>query len=719
MQSRSLMIGIAAALCASAVWAQTPTPTLIDSNIAVTAYAQERGQSVLNGTPVACTPTSRGGTACGGCYPDGLPPSGAIQAAVAQLPKVNPEWEVIGPMIQPPDPAADLSQPPAANLVFVNGVIGLSKSPGDDFPGSHITPDYNAEIIPDIHSRLGTGNTNQRVEFEWEGDKFPLYMWAGEGDRVIALGRWIFDCGHPDPGPLGACSGDANAQCITNADCTGTTGTCSGGHCFNDAAVVCSSDSQCNFGTCTNPAPEFAYQSEMHPPQSVVMLRDKSLPAPHAGRTAPAIPATRADVFISGDGGGAGDRCTVTHLHNDSDVLFAKSCFLNHCSVTTERSCRADSDCAGGETCITLDPANRLADINGSNFEFDMPLPPPPSVGTATLKITTKSYKPKGGLMPKATFQPTLGSTPNLHVIVPMATPLPSGKMPNVFAQSISAGWKEDTTSLTHVQVKFKKLTVTNPVKDDTPVVSRQCANAIAPYGPGGLTGTVCTTDADCAAGTCATNFSKACHTDKDCSKKDYCTNGQRCIGGVTPGWRLWAEVNGDWIQFKKLETMGTKAPFAAPPYFVPSPTPLAIAEAFSFNEFVPAGGSIHIKASGRTDNCLNTLFGGNLMDGLHQYGLSTGATCLNAGSHDPGTIDLMHTDLTPSGLTTTTGSTVTCSTTGSLTTCQAKSEGGDGGHCSTTANQLCVTDADCPGSETCTVTSEAYTLEYTIKVIP
>src|SRR5262249_45461034 len=158
------------------------------------------------------------------------------------------------------------------------------------------------------------------------------------------------------------------------------------------------------------------------------------------------------------NGGGAGDRCTVTHFGTDSDVLFAKSCFVNHCSKTTFRTCKVNKDCAIGETCIVYDPAGTLAQINLANFEFDMPLPPPPS-GTATLKIKTKSHKPRGGIMPKATFLPTLSPSPNLHVIVPMATPMPSGKMPNVFAQTITAGWKEDTTSLTHVQVKLKNVT--------------------------------------------------------------------------------------------------------------------------------------------------------------------------------------------------------------------------------------------------------------------
>src|SRR5947207_12336765 len=53
--------------------AQTPTPTPVDSNIAVTNYAQNHGVA-----PCA----SRGDTGCGGCYPGPIPPSDPILAAL-------------------------------------------------------------------------------------------------------------------------------------------------------------------------------------------------------------------------------------------------------------------------------------------------------------------------------------------------------------------------------------------------------------------------------------------------------------------------------------------------------------------------------------------------------------------------------------------------------------------------------------------------------------
>ena len=47
------------------------------------------------------------------------------------------------------------------------------------------------------------------MEMEWEigtandgrDDRFPKEFWPSVGDRVWMIGRYIFDCGHPDTGP--------------------------------------------------------------------------------------------------------------------------------------------------------------------------------------------------------------------------------------------------------------------------------------------------------------------------------------------------------------------------------------------------------------------------------------------------------------------------------------------------------------------------------------
>lgn len=658
MHSRTLVL-VAATLLSSIATAvaQTPTPTAVVSNIAITAYAQSRGQD-LSGVPC----TTRGGVGCGGCYPEPVPQDDPLASALAMLNLLNPEWQPIGPMI----PGGDPSLPPASLPVRITATVALSKSPGDDFPSTHLSADYNAELIPDDNGRLATGDSDERLEFEWEGDKFPLFMWSGEGDRIIADGRWIFDCGHADPSPQGKCS---------------------------NGGAVCNVDDDCpSGGTCTNPVPTFNYQAELHPPYAVAVLRDKS-----KGKR----PATRADVYISADAGGASDRCTVTHLPTTTDLLLSKSCFLNHCSVTTARSCSVDADCAGRETCLRFDPANRLADINASDFEFDMPLPPKPANAT-DVKIKAKKMKvPKGSVMPKPTFDTThiTDPTPSIHVTVPMTEPI-HGQMPNIFAESITAFWKGDKTKLKRVQVKFTSVTVNNPVKDSTPAVPRVCSD------PGtGPTTTACTDDTDCTAGVCAGDASKPCHANSDCKPTDFCSGASQCIGGVTPGWRMWGEVNGDWTEFSGLSQIGAEAPFLAPPYTQPS-TPLVLKQRFKAKEYVPADGSIHIKVSARSFNCLHDLFGHNLSELLGIYGFTDGANCLlTGGSRDPGTVDITldGPDFGTVG--------------GKPTVRSATSTGGDAGTCSGTTNRLCVTDADCPGGESCNVTGGAFTVQYTVKV--
>jgi hypothetical protein len=667
MQSQDLVVGLAVLFAAGGLASGQATPTPVISNIAVSSYAQGRGQAFANGTPFPCT--TPGGQGCGGCYPV------KIGAEVLDLlPEVNPEWQPIGPMISG---GPDVSLPPESQPVTIHGTVELTKvNTGGDFPGSHLGDDQNTFIRLDDADNgfLATGNQSvvecgpppgencNLIEMELEFAKYPLFAWAGEGDRITAEGRWIFDCGHPDPEPLGGCSHDPSTPCIVDADCGG------GG-------------SQCN-----SAPPVFNYRSELHPPQAIAVLRNKS-----NGKT----PATQADVYISADGGAAGDICTVTHLPVASDVLFKKNCFLNHCSVTTNRSCTKDEDCASGEQCIIYDArrGGPVANINAKNFEFDMPLPPPPS-SSATLQIDTQSFQPPGSIMPEPVFTPPtppLGPAPSLHVVVPMSVPLSTGEMPNVFAGRIIAYWKEDTTQLTHVQINFLNLRINNPLKAVTPVLDRVCTNPA-----GGLTATPCVTNTDCAAGSCVDEGTR-CYSDQDCpSKTDTCSGESVCIGGLVPGWQLFGEVNGDWIEFVGLTSIGTVAPFGAPPYAVPT-APLVIPlENLTFDEYVPSTGSIHIATTGYSLGCNDAnLYGNNLKNSLSVFGLNLGAACLDQTDPDPGRLDVTHTGphftAAPAG--------VTCvpPATSGPTICTATAGLGNGGTCSITTSRLCVVDADCP----------------------
>ena len=243
-----------------------------------------------------------------------------------------------------------------ARSVHGDGGAQQDQRQAGDFPASHITDDQNTFITldPDKSGLIATGNGQSsncpgencnRIEVEREIGKYPLFAWAGEGDRFTGLGRWIFDCGHPDPAPTGKCSSSSSTACSVDADCP-------------------------SGGTCTSPAPNFQFRAELHPPQAIAVMRNKSI-----GKT----PATRADVYVSADGGGASDRCEVTHLASIGDVLTNKKCFTNTCSKTTSQTCRIDADCPKKETCTKLDPSASVLDVNASDFEFDMLLPPKPA----------------------------------------------------------------------------------------------------------------------------------------------------------------------------------------------------------------------------------------------------------------------------------------------------------------------------------------------------
>ncbi|MFQ5667061.1 MAG: hypothetical protein ACE5I7_11590, partial [Candidatus Binatia bacterium] len=310
----------------------------------------------------------------------------------------------------------------------------------------------------------------------------------------------------------------------------------------------------------------------------------------------------------------------------------------------------------------------------------------------------------------KPTFQVTLSPTPNVHVIVPMTAPV-KGQLPSVFAESISAAWKGDKTKLKKVQVKLTGITINNPLKRGTPSIPHVCTDPTDPANP--LSTTACTSNDDCPTGTCMDN-GKACHVDQDC-KTSVCVDGSRCLGGTVPGWLEFVQVNGDWVELPGLDALGTEAPFAAPPYMQPA-TPLTIKQKARFNEFVSGDdGSIHIATTGHSLSCFDPIYGFNLSEDLATLGFTVGAACLaNGGNLNPGRVDVT---FNAPDFTTPTGSPTTCTPTGKFTTCSSTSEGGDAGTCSSTTNQLCVFDTDCPMGETCNVTGGAFTLEYRIKV--
>src|SRR2546422_784412 len=327
---------LAAGLVLALVTPVTSTAAYIDSNGAVSAETQMNG---------------------GGCYPVSLP-----GPPTEQLNLLNPEWAAI-------DVGAHL--PPESDPVALHGTVVFAKiNEGGDDPGNHDSDDQNTLIDVDAADMglVATGNVGPHGEeagtLEWELEigKYPLFAWAGAGDRITTVGRWIWDCGHPDPDPLGTCSTTMSQQCIVDSDC---------------AAPGCPT---CLPGeTCVGTV--FNYHSEIHPPQAVAVTRLGGGYSPGPRRPRPRGPRARHWVTpagrrgrdplavqpptvwgraITGRCGGArtpraGGGLEVPAFDSLTPLKRVRPAASQrmHCSETSSQDCSA-TPCPPGETCRTF-----------------------------------------------------------------------------------------------------------------------------------------------------------------------------------------------------------------------------------------------------------------------------------------------------------------------------------------------------------------------------
>ncbi len=392
MRPRRLLVAFS--LLTGSCSSQLSTESASQAAVAVDPISSNLG-SVVNG---------------GGCYPPLIGATG-----LAQLILIDPEW---APVVNGTSP---ISAP-----VLLHGTADDSHVSREDFPSTHVLYDQNTGIRldPADAGLVATGNAGEGglLELEWETGAYPAWAWAGEGDRIVALGRWIFDCGHPDPIP-GTCNGTAQ-PCLTALDCA--------------AGVACS-------GTVWN------YRSELHPPQAVAVIREGR--GAVLGDEDDATLATRGDVFVSADGGGAGDRCVVTHVDpNPIEALLAVNCFPLSAP-------------------LALLPEASPA-FYAQDFEFDIPLPPRPRGGAARWRVVTHDTPAIGGTQVPARLdiEPHVrGPSPFLHASVRM-TQMVGATRPTGFAATILAGWQRpDEPALAHVRVTYESITVRAPLKPEIP----------------------------------------------------------------------------------------------------------------------------------------------------------------------------------------------------------------------------------------------------------
>ena len=441
---------------AFAFGARDARATLIDSNLAVSPATQANG---------------------GGCYPVSISPG-----LLDMLTLINPEWAPVD---------VGINLPPVSDPVTMHGTVALSKiNESGDFSGDHVTDDQNTLITVDSAdmSFVATGNVGPEgveagtLEVEREIGKYPLFAWGGQGDRFTGVGRWIWDCGHPLQDPAGTCSTTMSQSCAIDSDC---------------ASPVCST---CVAGeTCVGV--NFNYHSELHPPHEIAVSRvGKGYAYSKKVRGGP--PATRTDVWISADSGGAGDACLVTH--GSPGAL-----------LTTE--------------CYPL--SQPLFDVTASDFAFDIPLPPRPAGNTAPPRVRVFDQSPKGAARPRVTTTFVDGPTPVVHAVVNLTQPV-KGKIPTLVGKTIVAGWRHDPTPVTRLRFEVTGIDILNPLKAVTP----------------------------------ATPLSQRCSvtTSQDCSSTP-CPSGETCLslGGPTPGWQIYLEANGNWTALPGLD--GIASPTTVP----------------------------------------------------------------------------------------------------------------------------------------------------------
>jgi hypothetical protein len=388
----------------------------------------------------------------GGCQPTGLQPG-----LFDMLTLINPEWAPVlnGPVVT--------SEP-----VLVHGtVMDMHGDTSGDFPATHVRADVNhfVQLDPEDAARLATGNDDGLLHFEWEAGAYPAWAWAGPGDRIVGLGRWIFDCGHTGAIP-GSCSVTTPMQCAIDSDCPAAE-TCVDAH--------------------------YAYSAELHPPQATAAIRSGRGAVASKRKGATPVPATRADIFVSADAGGAGDRCILTHQAADDD-LFQVQCF----------------------------PLSEpVAPLNAENFVFDVPLPPkPPGAKRATWRLVR--YPAPGGKAAHVRVRKKLhDSPPHLHVTVRMKRGR-GRRRPTGFAGTLFAGWKGDPSPLSHVRLTLDSVVIHNALQPVTPVAPLTCSESGGP----------CAADADCPS-------------------------GEVCTGvGPVKSWVLQASVDGEWQEFPGLESV-------------------------------------------------------------------------------------------------------------------------------------------------------------------
>ena len=417
------------------------------------------------------------------------------------LARGNPEWKAI--IIDPNHPLPN--NPPSILEGFVQPPpeteVSTDQAPSEvaeeDLPWNHYTHDFTVRVIPDsayFHllsswvNSDGSVSVHGEMEVEWEngslmdeGGRYqrtlgavPEFVWPAVGDRVWVEGRWIFDCGHPN---VSDDSDTAHVQFSSEIHPPRALVSFRLNHPALDS-----------FPLPRNSAPNFPAPQSFLPVTGCPLgsfCGPAPLPpgVPNSGPTN--VPVTQADIFVSGNGGGANDLCSVTSydlpLHgcpnhsgpfipvNDRNYVFdiypPGTCYgfftcqpvngtfhvtpphpdaslqwrvVDHFSELPARACGGTDN----TVCVTVDPIFCLIDAST----------PPPPQDQALVGIGC----------PDVPARPT-----RLRVILPFCGPNPPSCVSNAnfFAKSILLGWDDvpappATPAVRTFQIALDKFTV-------------------------------------------------------------------------------------------------------------------------------------------------------------------------------------------------------------------------------------------------------------------
>ncbi len=268
------------------------------------------------------------------------------------------------------------------------GIAENVRVAANDMPSNHRSHDldFNVRLDPGQEHLLSVVN-GDTLPVEWEtgihpsekrGDGlhpiFPKWAWPSDGDRVWVNGNWIHDCGHPDKEGI-------------------------------------------------FPFITYRYRAEIHPARAIASMRDVAAPLDGTGLTP--VPATRTDLFISGNGGFAPNQ-----LNCGPDIILG------------------DYGTTCGQATPPADTSYRTTPINDTDFTFAVCLPPRPSADAVPMHRVDLGPGNTVGIAPVLEFIAAAGYCRDdarydpdtmMRVTVPLngtATP-PTA----VYARQIYAGW--------------------------------------------------------------------------------------------------------------------------------------------------------------------------------------------------------------------------------------------------------------------------------------